>query len=195
MANISTEEEKELLSLLKIGDKSAFEVLYRGFYGVLYLHAYRKIKHREIAKDIVQDLFTVLWQIREQLDIKVRLSSYLYGAIRNRIIDLYAKEQSQTKYLDSLQRVINDNYVPADAVVREKMLAEQIEKALQQMPPRMYQVFDLSRKQYLTHKEIARELKISEHTVRSYIKDALRILRYKLGSYLWLLVMLFAKYF
>jgi RNA polymerase sigma-70 factor (ECF subfamily) len=136
-----------------------------------------------------------LWQNREQLDIKVRLSSYLYVAIRNRIIDLYAKEQSQTKYLDSLQRVINDNYVPADAVVREKMLAEQIEKALQQMPPRMYQVFDLSRKQYLTHKEIARELKISEHTVRSYIKDALRILRYKLGSYLWLLVMLFAKYF
>ena len=61
--------EKELLLQLKEGSALAFETIYRHYYGTLYLHAYSKTNNREMAKDVVQDLFVTVWQQREQLDV------------------------------------------------------------------------------------------------------------------------------
>jgi len=60
-------------------------------------------------------------------------------------------------------------------------LADLIEKEIQALPSKMRQIFELSRKQYLSYKEIAEQLEISEHTVKSQVSNALRILKLKLG--------------
>lgn len=188
-------DEKELLKRLQAGDEESFEQIFRYYYALLYVHAYKKIGDRELAKDIVQDLFAAIWKNRQVLNIETTLSNYLYTSVRNRVIDVWAKEKNRNKYLASLtleSTVSNGNIVE---LLQEKMLAEQIENTLKQLPPRVRQIFEMSRNQYLTYREIAQELQISEHTVRGYIKEALRALRFKVGASLWMIFVLFLKYF
>lgn len=187
-------EEKTLLHELQKGDESAFRQIYNQYYGVLYLHAYNKLRDRETAKDIVHDLFAGIWQKRESLTITGKLSSYLYASVRNRILDYISKEQSKANYLESLTQKMESQYEATDHRVREKMLEEQIENVLLQLPPRIREIFELSRKQYLSHKEISQRLNLSEQSVRSYIKDALRALRMKLGSFPWILLLIYCKF-
>lgn len=188
-------EEETLLKALRKGNTLAFQQLYNQYHGTLYLHAYNKLRDREAAKDIVHDLFTGIWQKRESLTITGKFSSYLYASVRNRIIDYISKEQSKSSYLASLAQQLESQYEATDHRIREKMLQEQVENVLAKLPPRVREVFELSRKQYLSHKEISEKLNLSEQSVRSYIKDALRILRMKFGAFPWILFVLYCKFF
>lgn len=187
-------EEKVLLQELQKGNILAFQQIYNQYYGILYLHAYNKLRDREASKDIVHDLFAGIWQRRESLMITGKLSSYLYASVKNRIIDYISKEQSKSKYLASLVPQVENQYEATDYRIREKMLQEQIENVLAQLSPRVREIFELSRKQYLSHKEISQKLNLSEQSVRSYIKDALRMLRMKFGTFFWILFVLYCKF-
>ncbi|MCT1530476.1 RNA polymerase sigma factor [Sphingobacterium daejeonense] len=188
-------DEKELFLRIRNGDKKAFEVLYTNFYGALYLHAFQKLNDREIAKDIVHDLFLTIWQKKEFIIITGNLSSYLHICIKNKIIDIISKEKSKAKYLDSLNIQLELTFETPDAQVREKDLQDQIENILHQLPPRIKEIFILSRFQYLSHKEIALKLNLTEQTVRGYIKDALKVFRMRLSSLIWLAIIIYCKYF
>jgi len=88
----------------------------------------------------------------------------------------------QTKYLDSLQDYQDTHAsVPTDYLIRENQLKAYIEKEIQALTPKMRLMFELSRKENLTHKEIAEKLGTSENNVSTQITTALRILRTKLG--------------
>lgn len=195
MDKLAITREEDLLQMLRHGSKIAFEFLYNKYYGVMYLHAYNKLRDRETAKDIVQDIFAGIWQKKEDLDIKAGLSSYLYASIRNKVIDYISKEKSKINYLDSLADYQERDYSTTDHLLREKMLQQQIENVLEQLPPRLREVFELSRKQHLSHKEISKKLNLSEQSVRTYIKDVLRILRMRFGAIPWILFVLYHKLF
>jgi len=188
-------EEKALLHALQKGDTLAFQRIYTRYYSLLYLHAYNKLGDENAAQDIVHDLFANIWQRRESLTITGKLSSYLYTSIRNRVVDYISKEQSKASYLASLTQQMESQYEATDYRVREKMLEEQIENALVKLPPRIREIFELSRKQYLSHKEISQKLNLSEQSVRSYIKDALRVLRVKLNAFPWILFSFCVNFF
>ncbi len=194
MQNVQNINDLFLLQKLKDGDNIAFQELYNKYYGILYLHVYQKLKDREVAKDIVHDLFISIWQKRADLSINGQVSSYMYVAIRNRVIDYIYKEKSKLKYLESLTEPSQQISSETDYLLREKLLAEQIESVLDRLSPRVKEVFELSRKEYLSHKEIANKLNISEHSVRGYIKLALRLLKMKFGSILYLMLIFFCKY-
>lgn len=195
MITLTDTNEAHILKELKEGSEFAFNSLYKKYYAELYVHAYQKIRDREQAKDIVHDLFTVIWQKRDLLHIEGSLSAYLYSGIRNRVLDLLAKDKTKEKYLTTLEANPFLDSNTTDSLVREKMLQEQIARTLSQMPPRIREIFELSRQHYLTHKEIAEKLNISEHTVRSYVKEALKVLRSKLGSLIWVLFIVYLKFF
>jgi RNA polymerase sigma-70 factor (ECF subfamily) len=57
-----------------------------------------------------------------------------------------------------------------------------IEEEIERLPPRMKEVFNMSRKLHMSYKEIAATLGISEETVKSQVKRALAILRPRLQN-------------
>ncbi len=173
--------DNELFELLKVGDHNAFAEIYDRYFTLLYLHASSRLGSEEDAKDIVQTLFTTLWLKREDIFIKIKLSSYLYRAVRNRVLDVIARKRLETDYFSTLPQTIDLVTCETDYHVREQQLAEIIEEEIKTMPSRMREVFELSRKENLSHKEIASKLDLSEETVRSHIKKALKKLRNKLG--------------
>lgn len=183
--------DHELTALLKGGDHTAFAQIYNRYKFVLHAHAINKLRDREEARDIIQEVFSYLWSKHEVIQLSGNLSGYLYGAVRNAILNKITRKQVQERYFDSLKAFSEQDNIITDGRIRESQLKEHIEKEIGMLPPKMRAVFELSRKEYLGHKEIAWKLEISEQTVSKQITNALKILKFKLGALIYLLMMMY----
>lgn len=182
LKNIS---DHELLLLLKVGDREAYEQIYHRYKFVLHNHAWNKTRNREESQDIIQEIFTMLWAKRETLDVNTNLSGYLYTSLRNYILNQIVHKEVQNKYITSIQSFVDQESVIADYLVREKQLKALIEKEIDALPPRMKEVFLLSRRENLSHKEIAELLGTTEQTVKKQMTNTLKVLRKKLGMLIY----------
>jgi len=183
MANLSSFSDEELIILFKQGDHAAYTEIYRRYSGLLYLHAYNKLQNREEARDILQELFIVLWDRREEIEFKTFLSAYLYQAVQNRILKLYAHKKVRSSYVNIVKEYrLPENNI-TDHLVRESQLAKMIEEEIGALPHKMREVFLMSRKEHLSYKTISRQLGIEETTVRKHIQNALKILKAKFGFF------------
>ena len=172
----------DLISLLNEGDRTAFAEIYDRYNGLLYTFTYKRLQDREEAKDLIHELFFKLWENHSSIDIRVSVSAYLYGALRNNMLKLMAKSKVANLYIDSFQHYIDsDPNNTTDHLVRHNELQSFIDNEIANLPPRTRHVFELSRKANYSRKEIAEELNISEETVKSHMKTALKTLKSKLG--------------
>lgn len=181
----------ELLDLVKSDNESAFAEIYERYFGVLYLHAYHRLHDKDEAKDLVQELFTYLWSKRGLLEPKTNISNYLYTWVRNRVLNIIAHRQVQEKYLATLPSLDSSAEAVTDHRLRERQLMAIIEREVAALPPKMREVFVMSRTANLSYRDIGEKLQISEQSVRSHVKNALKILRAKLGVLFCLLFILY----
>ncbi|CAG5072711.1 ECF RNA polymerase sigma factor SigW [Dyadobacter sp. CECT 9623] len=180
MASYYLSSDLELAELIANDDDQAFAEIYRRYKGVLFLHAHRMLGDQEEAKDILQELFTTLWLNRKEIKPHTSFSSYLYKALRNRIFDVISHKKVEQKYISSLAAFIEQGECITDQQIREKELTVLIEQEVSLLPPKMREVFEMSRNTDLSYKEIAQELHISDKTVKKQVSNALHILRQKL---------------
>jgi len=190
MIDYSQLTDHELVILLNKGDHRAFAQIYDRYKFILHAHAVNKLRDREEARDIIQEVFTYVWSKHDEIQLSGNLSGYLYGAVRHAILNKITRKQVQEKYFDSL-KVFSEQYNGmTDHLIRENQLREHIEKEIGMLPSKMREVFELSRKQHLSHKEIAWKLEIAEQTVSKQITNALRILKLKVGVLVYLILMM-----
>ncbi|TDQ80181.1 RNA polymerase sigma factor [Sphingobacterium yanglingense] len=181
--------DTDLIAMLYSGDHTAFREIYQRYFPVLHIHAYKRISDEEVIKDILQDIFASLWSKREDIDLKHTLSGYLYAAVSYKITNYYLKQKTENRYLDSLQHYLDTpDSVRTDFYVRHKELHQIIESEINALPLAMRRIFIMSRVDLMPHKEIASVLKLSEHTVRTQIKKALRILRQRLPLFTYMIL-------
>ncbi|SDP44983.1 RNA polymerase sigma-70 factor, ECF subfamily [Mucilaginibacter sp. OK268] len=172
--------DDKLVALLKQGNEQALKEIFTRYNKLLYSYAYKKLEDQEEAKDLVQDLFIRLWSNRESFVLKTSLPSYLFRAVRNRALDIFAHKKIKSDYVASFQAFIDLPQSTTDYLVREKDISALIDREIQSLPPKMREIFILSRKENYSHKEIAKKIGISEETVTKQIKRALKILRLRL---------------
>ena len=132
MSALQNFTDSELLALLREGDQAAYTVIYRRYFKLLYLHAFRKLGDEENAKDLIQEIFTVLWVKRDEV-AQTNLAAYLYTSVRNRVIDLYSREQVAGKYIQSIQKFADTYHEATDHLVRERDMSALIEKEIQEL--------------------------------------------------------------
>jgi len=179
-----------LISLLQANDHAAFTEIYHRYTGVLQGHAYAKLQDREEAIDVVQELFTTLWVKRDVIEFHTTLSGYLYTSVRNRVLNIILHNKVASDYMNSLQEFIDHGEALTDHLVRENELAAIIEKEILVLPEKMRIIFEMSRKEGLSYKEIAVKLGLSEKTVKNQVYYSLKILKGKLGPLFILLVLM-----
>jgi RNA polymerase sigma-70 factor (family 1) len=187
---LSKLHDNELATLLKEGNHSAYTELYNRYFRLLFVHAYKRLKDQEQAKDIVQEFFVSLWDKRDAIVLRSSLEGYFFTAINNRIVDHFLHLEVQGKYVASFAGFLSTEQVKTDYLVREKQLAELIDKEIDQLPPKMREIFQLSRKHNLSHKEISERLSISEKTVDRQVSNALFRLKAKFGVFAILLFLI-----
>ncbi|PWS27560.1 RNA polymerase subunit sigma-70 [Pedobacter yonginense] len=190
MSTYKSLADNDLFSLMQDGDRYAFEEIYERFNGLLYIYACKLVSDREDARDIVQEVFVYLWS-NPNIKIKSQLSAYLYTAVRYKIFDWLDKNKSKSNYLQSLEKFVDRGDCITDNYIREKEFASLIEKEVSLLPPKMRQIFEMSRQQHLSQKEIAQLLHLSDKTVKKQMSNALKVLRLKLTSFLILAVVFF----
>ena len=188
MADYSNHTDTELATLLNEGDHQAYAIIYDRYKFLLYAHAYKKLQDREEARDVVQEVFVTLWNKREVINAQLNLSGYLYTALRNAILNIFAHKEVRTRYTDSMAVQYTNDYAPTDHRIRSQQLATLIDREIAALPAKMQEVFVLSRKAHLSRKEISSQLEISEATVDRQIANALKILRARLTLVAYLLV-------
>ncbi|TKC08612.1 RNA polymerase sigma factor [Pedobacter frigoris] len=193
MAAYGAYTDQELVALLRQGDRNAFTQIYDRYHSLLYIYAHKKLHSKEASQDVIQDVLIALWNKRFDFSFEVSLKSYLFTAVRNKAFDLFSHKKVEAKYIASLQSFIDIATESTDFLVREKDLSALIEREIQALPPKMREIFELSRKDKLSHKEIAKALNISEHTVATQMKRALKVLRLRLGLVVWIAMLLFYK--
>lgn len=182
--------DRELIGLILADNHAAYLEIYERYSPRLYFHACKKVADRDDVKDLLQDVFSALWHNRHSLTHESSLGGYLYATLRYRTIKLMTQKKPATGHLEALSTDIPDP-THADDRVREVQLGQLIEEEIVQLPPKMQEVFRMSRQQYLSHKEIADELGLSETTVKKHVNNALKVLRQKLGTLLSLGLFLF----
>jgi RNA polymerase sigma-70 factor (ECF subfamily) len=190
MEHYSNLTDEKLMLLLKKDDHKAYAQIYDRYKFILHAHAANKLRDREEARDIIQEVFTYLWAKRGHIEFTGSLSGYLYGAVRNAILNKISRKRVHEKYHDSMKAFALQEQVVTDHRVRENLLRESIEREIALLPPKMKAVFIMSRNEYLSHREIAWKLEISEQTVSKQITNALKILKVKLGVAIYLLMIM-----
>lgn len=186
MSSYTIRSEKELLALLQTGEHEAFTIIFHRYKEILFRHAFQMLQDLDEAEDVVQEVFLMLWQKKETLVLTDSLSAYLYRSVRNRILNIMTHQQVVGKYLKSIQSFIAEGHYSTDEKVRENELARILEREIDELPPRMREVFLLSREEGLSHKEIASRLGISDKTVKLQVTKTLKILKGRINSILFI---------
>ena len=133
----------------------------------------------ELAKDIVQEIFIDLWNRRESAEIKL-LQPYLISAVRFKALKGLRNGRVKAHHLAMMERIQFVNQTEDAINVQE--LNHSLQLALSELAPRCKEVFELSRFENLTHKQIAGRLGITTKTVEVQIHKALMLLRKKLDK-------------
>jgi len=190
MEDFSKHSDQELAALLREGNDAVFQEIYQRYYRLLFLYAFKKLRSKEEAMDVVHDVFAVILSNRNSFALSSTLSGYLYKSVLNRIFDIFRHKETIRKYVENGEHYIDVDSTETDYLIREKDIAALISKEIAAMPPKMREIYQMKYQDYRSTKDIAEELGISEHTVSTQLKRASKHLRTKLGAIVFMLHML-----
>ncbi|HEY9044942.1 MAG TPA: RNA polymerase sigma-70 factor [Ohtaekwangia sp.] len=166
-------------------DLTEFESLYKQQFNILCNKVYRIVRDKDIAKDVVQDVFVKLWKGRG--DIQGLPEAYLYRAAINQALNYADANKRRTTAGLGYASVTSTTSPDASQTVMAQEFQDKIQEVLNTLPPVCKRVFLLSRYEELSRQEIADQLNIAVNTVDNHIKHALNTFR----KYITLLVLLF----
>lgn len=174
---IREKTDPELVLLLTQDDEAAFSELYVRYKDKLRYFCLSLLKSGEEADDIVQEIFIRIWESRSFINPDLSFSSFLYTLARNRILNYFrdADIDMKVKQILALKNPTEENIIESDMIYAEykNMLYEAIET----LSPQRKKIFNMSREENLSHKEIAAQLGISVNTVQEHISESLRSIK------------------
>ena len=187
---------KEILLKVVSGDVPAFEKVYRYYFPRLNYFAKQYLLDVEVSKNIVQDVFTELWDKRESLDTDTNLQAWLFTVTKNKSLKIISQLKSRHNYdnfilsrqLDVNHKSLSD--FDTSSLIFEELQAK-IKVALENLTPGCCKIFEMSRFEDKKNREIAETLNLSIKTVEAQITKALRSLKADLKDYLPLLYILY----
>lgn len=169
-------DTKAVGQLIK-GNVSAYEFLFRKYYGTVYCFVRNMLKDRSAAEDIAQNIFMRIWLNRASLHPDKPIKHLLFVMAKNEALDVLKSKYSKSALLST--DVHDKELENGDADKRVMMLetASGIKDIIAKLPPQRRTVFVLSRYNNLSNKEIAGRLGLSVRTVEKHLELALKELR------------------
>jgi len=168
--------DEQLTAIWLHQDKNAFELIYNHYFKLIYNFSRKMLQDEQQAEDATQQIFANLYEKKEKLQI-TSIKSYLFQSIRNIHIDLARSKKTRIDYIAAFKDLYAKGEYSTDNQVIEKDLLRQIEKEIDNLPPRMKAIFIMSRQQYLSNKEIAEAEGLSQQTVKNLLHRAMQKLR------------------
>lgn len=172
--------DNELWHQFREGDRQAMAILFKRYYSFLYDYLLKLSGDAESAKDTIQEAFLYLWRKRETLSSADSVRAYLLATVRRTYLRANAESQKRHHRHQSFLEPGSTAFSPEELIVmreeaREKQKA--LERALNEIPPRLREAIYLKTHNNLTYKEIASIMSITPQVARNYVSEALSRLR------------------
>lgn len=164
----------KLTTLLSRGDEAAFNEIYSRYSEKLLAIAYQYTKDKNFAEEIVQEVFSGLWERRSQLKIET-LSAYLATAIKFSVFRTVHRQRRRAEIVELNYKVKEAHLL--EETIHAKFLQEYINGIVEQLPEKCRLVYKYSRNKGLSNAEISEEMEIAEKTVEAHMTKALKALR------------------
>lgn len=170
--------DRLLLQQIAERNESAFKTLFDTYKDRLYQYIYGMIKSKEVAEEIVMDVFLKIWLGKELVNQIENFDAFLFRVAYNKSVDFLrsaARDRGLRDLLfDEMQVAGGQN---ADTLVITHEYEVKLREAIQHLTPQRKLVYEMSREKGLSHVAIARKLQLSKHTVSNHIVEAQRFIR------------------
>ncbi|MGA0557704.1 RNA polymerase sigma-70 factor [Larkinella sp. VNQ87] len=161
--------------------RKGFELLFRQYYTPLCSHAVRFVYARQLAEDLVSEVFYQFYRTEAYRNVRSSYMSYLFRAVRNEAYTHLRREFGKTDSIETTtENHLAGHQLQPDSEVHFNNLFLAVNDAIGQLPLQCRRVFLLSRFENKKYDEIAAELQISPRTVEVHISKALKHLRHVL---------------
>ena len=164
--------DKDMFARIAVGDEDAFQTIFHAYNRTLHPFILSLVKNETDAKEIIQEVFLKLWLKRETLPEIDNPGGWLYTVAANAAYSYLRKEARYATRLksvaDTTDQSLEDIHESFDTKEVKALIAEAVDK----LPLRRRQVFQMSRFDGFSRKEIAEKLEISENTVRNQLAEA-----------------------
>lgn len=169
-------DDSILLRFLQSGDKIAFTLIYEKYNRMLYVLAFNYLKEKSLAEDVVQQVFTKLWEFHSDITISISLRNYLYTMAKNYILNSIRNANNilVENYQTAQFEVYEDNLL---SMIEEKELMSIFYQAIEKLPDQKKTVCLLKMEDKISNQEIAERMNISINTVKTHYSQAIKLLR------------------
>lgn len=172
-----------LLKLLKASDEEAYKEIYLRHWRPLFMNAYKKTHIKEVAEELVQNIFLGLWEKRSTANI-IQLSAYLNTAVKYQVLNYIKACIIKERYAHVSKSRTDVVEEDSDSTLIMHELSAAINNAINQLPEKSRVIFQLSRFENRSIKEIAELLSVSEKVVEYHITKSLRAMRLELKDFI-----------
>jgi len=175
--------DQDLLEAIRKNDEKAFNELFNRYWRKVHAMAYSRVRSKEVTEEIVQDLFTSLWDKRATHSIK-NLHSYLFQAVKFKVLNYLESRIVQEKYWDYYKNFVPQKENATQIAVEYDDLMEAIEQGMEHLPEKSKNVFRLHRMEGWSIPEIASRLNLSEKAIQYHLTQSVKKLRVHLKNYI-----------
>jgi RNA polymerase sigma-70 factor (ECF subfamily) len=179
MKDYTNKNESLLVHNLSKGNLLAFNTLFKEYSGRLYRFAFGFLKSEPEAEELVQEVFTIIWEKRADLKEELSFKSFLFTIAFNIIRKHFRTKAYLSEYLKT--GISDDMDMQTSQKITYDSLHQYITELVNQLPGRRKEIFIKSRFEGHSIKEIAEEMKISHKTVENQLTDALKFIRTNLN--------------
>jgi len=183
MDSKSSQDDKALFAGIANSDGKSFTILFNRYFDQLKWNAIKMLKSEFWAEEIIQDVFTQLWSNRQRLIDIESPAAYLFRITANRCLDRIRRQSQEVK----AQYLLNQTHPDEQGNLQQnsydiRLIETMINEAIQQLPEKGRQVFELQRTGNFSYQEIADQLGISKNTVRNHMVKSLHFIRVYLAE-------------
>ncbi|MCY1722487.1 RNA polymerase sigma-70 factor [Prolixibacteraceae bacterium Z1-6] len=156
--------DKLIINEIRNGNSIVFEKVFHEHYNSLIKFANQFLLDNKISEDVVQGVFIYFWENSDSIQIKTSVKAYLYQAVKNSSLNqlraLKIRDKYQLLYLEAMLETSEPDWMNDCEIV------ESIKQSLQQLPKQMCRIFYKKYFQEQSIKEIAKEMSLSENTIK-----------------------------
>lgn len=170
-------QEEKLIIRLKQGDKDAFTRLYEMYWRQVYNFGRLYLTNQSAVEEVVQEVFVKIWESHDFIREGENFKGLLFIITRNLIFNQHRKNLNEDFYKMTVLSAMENSSFNLEEEIEARNLSEYIDQLIEELPARRREIFNLSRKEQKSYKEIAEILQLSEKTVENQISEALKYLR------------------
>lgn len=167
-----------------VRDELAYKKLFFHFYTSLHRFSVGIIKDYEASEEIVSDTLMKMWDMGNKLASIEKLDAYLFTSIKNACLSFLSKNKLSLENLDSVDTSFISDLDNPEHQMQVSEIEKKINGCINELPPQCVMVFKLIKEEGFSYKKVSGILEISQNTIETHMRIALKKIRVTLSQYL-----------